>query len=354
MIWIKPDQTYNLEYEYGAVFWNYETQKLYGVGLQGITGSTSKRFIRNLTDLSEDLVHTISFPSDVRGDSNTLAADFFSGQLGVLVNRKAPITGSSRTKTIPCIYWFPWGVPMPTDYSHLYGGTTCFARVARTVGDYTFHFSDSDGNFARWSSSWTDTKYTPESQEELVPWRGEYGQVRSLAWKTPPESTGASIRHLVIASPSGAIRWADMQYWMLQNKVMPIYKELGVIKCGSLRDITIDRNNNLLWILDGTQKLHLVVLEPFGTEETGYTNAPRALQMTPELRAVDPLQEMTIEAQLLDMWGQPVALQDKEVQFVSAGLGEFEDGDDWSITVTTNTDGDGIARAVYRGSESNS
>lgn len=352
MIWIKPDMTFTLENEYGGIYWEYETNNVYGVDAKGV--GTVRR-VRLISDQSEEIAQRLYFPADVSDDREILAADFFSGVIGVLIMRRVSV--GSYWKMVPTIHWYDRGHTQPSAYNNLYNNAINFARVPRSGGTFIYQYSDADGTIARWDSVWSSDE-TPYKYHQMCPWRGQYGQARAFAL----QDFGAievPRKYLVVASPTGAIRWTDLEVWSAQQKILPIYKEVGILKCQQLTDIALDRRNNVLWVLDGRSKLHLVVLEPFGTEEADYTNTPKALRLTPELRVVDPGQEISVEGQLLDMWGQPVAIPDKEVQFISSGLGEFYiggDGEDeeWGITVTMNTDSDGIAQAVYRGSDSNS
>lgn len=353
MIWIKPDMTFTLEHEYGGIYWEYETNNVYGVEAKG---TSTKRYVRKISDQSEDIAQWLNFPADVSDNREIVAAEFFSGLIGVLISRRVKV--GDYWKMVPTIHWYDRGHTNPSAYNNLYNNAINFARVPRSGGTFIYQYSDADGTIARWDSVWEDEKDTPDKYHQMTSWRGQYGQARAFALQDF-DAIEVPKKYLVVASPTGVIRWADLDYWSAEQKILPIYKEVGILKCQQLTDIALDRRNNVLWILDGRSKLHLVVLEPFGTEEADYTNTPKALRLTPELRLVDPGQEISVEAQLLDMWGQPVAIPDKKAQFISSGLGEFYiggDGEDeeWGITVTTDTDSNGIAQAVYRGSNSNS
>ena len=358
MIWIKPDKSYSLQNEYGAIFWRFGNKLLYGIDA---LGEGNHRAIRELSEQSEEKIGLLYFGSWVPEETLTLSAEHWAGQIGVLLEYHATV--NFRMDMYSTITWYNWGETNPTgDYNRLYRGTASFTlrhepgEPPETRGIY--HPEEATGGIARWNGVWSSDDDTPESKGQILSWRGKYGSIRGMTMDDGPGgSEDDPQNYLVIAGSDGSIRWMDISEWTDTKRAFALYKQFGIIGAKEIRDIAIDRHENILWILDGGKKLHKIELEPFGSESSGYINTPKGLKLTPELWEIDPGEAISIEAQVLDMWGEAIRQEGIEVQFISSGLGEFlidEDEEDYSITMTTNTNDQGIAEVVYRGSESDS
>lgn len=344
MIWIKPTETISLFHDYGGLWWDYEDGQLYGIEAYGDGG---KRAVRRILD-EETVERVLRFPSAVDDGQPVMSADFVSGQLGILITRCA--TAGIYQRSVPTIHWFESNVNQAVAHFNLYGGASSFTR---TPGDYPhtyfiFQFSDSDGYIHRWNSVWTTG--TPETYHQMASWRSLYGQIRSFGVQDFEDVTTPS-RYLIAATQTGEFRWIDTVNWVDNTKIISIYKTLGVLKCQSVSDITLDRANNLLWILDSGKKLHLVELEPFGTELPSYENTAVAVKMMAADKEISPGATTKVYAQVLDMWGQPIERSNINVDFIAGdALGKFYDAESQSYKTkaVVKTESTGVAEATYR------
>jgi hypothetical protein len=353
-MYIRAAKIIDLEREYGAVYWNYETEEIGLIEVKGSTGHNRDVYLIDTDTNEETFKMTLQFgiaKYSLDDEDPVRSACYFSGQLGVLVDTTQVKSGYKRA--ISRICWFrPTGLAtMPPDFNELYSPFASFALRNETVAGRTFFFQEAaSGGIMRWGAS----DPTAARIYQIFPWRTVYGNVRGMDFWENGETTSPE-EHLVIAGENGLVVWMDVSDWLgpgaATTLVMNKYKAFGCLEAKDITDITIDRVNNILWVLDQGKRLLQYNMEPFGDESEDYENTPQAIKVWTEDAEIAVGDETDCFGQFYDMWGQLIEREDLPVDFIAGGgLGKFydEEADEYKISVRTFTDEDGIATAIYK------
>lgn len=364
MAWIRCSRDYRLSRRYGGIYWNYEDGQVYGVPEREDDPTDTVRRIYLLTEGQETVIPLeLDFEHyELPGDAPVRCAQFWSGELGVLTQiQKRGDDGWWYVEQT--IFWFNrYGGPEADKH---FWDMAAFTLRHEDGDCRVFFFQDQEaGNIVRWHTGMLSTK-DPGDTRQYLPWRSEGGEVRGMDFQdciitdhTPELDTVTPSQMLVMACHGGRIVWMNVEEWSgfggADDDIlsMKFYKSFGAVEARDISDICIDRNNNVLYVLDSGNHLLVYELEPFGEEvEEDYTNTPRTCRMEVSASSVPAgFGTITVFGMFYDQWDQLIEKPDLLTELISGSArGQFADGTSWSYRKQTTTDDDGIFSATYRG-----
>lgn len=354
---IRATESYRLSNRYGGIYWNYETNKICGVLERAAASESTVRDFYDLTDGVEGKLGELDLSaySGLSGDSPVRSAQFFSGQIGVLMDQEYEYTipGVGRYMTmLQVIFWFATAGAAAPGENHFWNGIGAFAVRLEDVNRSFFFQGPAEGNLVRWNVSENTGDINPGVTKQYLPWRSEGGEVRGLNFQdcTGSISINTPSQMLVIGSHGGRVAWMDVSGWDVDALSMKYYKTLGCLEGRDISDIAIDRTNNILYVLDSGNTLLKYELEPFGSEQSGYNNTPQICQLYADTKTISQGGTITIYGVFRDMWDQIIDTEGLAVELISGGnLGSFQSGSTWVKKIQVETNSSGVFSVTYKG-----
>lgn len=345
----------NEKYEFwgkqlGAVYYNYEDRGIYLVDRVGSGGRRKVYWFDTSENKLEESFFLNTGQYNIKNHAHVSSAVFFSGEIGLLIDHTASVTGG-KARHITRIIWFndDGSAVSPPAYNDLYSPLSSFALRHYYGNVRTFFFQDApSGAMMRWPQG----GFPPASTYDFIPWRTRYGEVMGMDF-WDKESVSDPKTHLVTAQSNGLIVWSDISNWGGEGygAYAEEYKRFGCIEAKEINDIAIDRNENKLYVLNKFNQLLIYNLEPFADEAVGYVNTPKSLILVPEFKEIAPGSQMDVFGMATDMWEQLIEAEDIEINFISgSALGKFYDhaSNEFRPSTTVMTAANGIATARYR------